>query len=238
MSSFRIVGLVCASVLICFVGAIFYLGGHNRYLLLPQNNSMFVFDTKTQAINFCTPEACQLVPPNGGYNQVNYGMMQGGMQGMMQPIGNMMGQSQNMMGGGYYQQQPSNSPVSSLQTNPQQQAYGMMPGMQPMMMQGQIGGRPNMVPAGMPQGPQQQVMVPSALVPVAMQAAPQTAGRTPTTPAPQTAVEPTTSTTVTATPGALNAATPQAPAETSLEDDVLNELPTTTDDTKAEEEAA
>lgn len=174
MQAIRVTIMVCVTSLVVLVGVLVYLNHQDRYLLLPQDKSMFVFDKKNALVNYCNTDKCQLVMPNG-YNENNP------MNVMMAPNGGFMVQPMNMNNGGFMMPGPQMNMgmmhppvVSSLQTRP----VGMNPAM-------------NMVPAGM--NPQQMMMVPSPMVPMSMNgAAPAQAGGNQPEPQASTTAQPAT----------------------------------------------
>jgi hypothetical protein len=148
MQAIRATVMVCVTSLVILAGVLVYLNQQDRYLVMPQDKSIFVFDRKSALINYCTANSCQLVMPQGFNDapQMNVVMSPNG-QFAVQPTSQTMGMpfNQGMVG-----MMPMREPfTSSLQTYPK--------GFNPMM---------NVTPAGM-QG-QQMVMVPSPIVPTAM----------------------------------------------------------------------
>jgi len=148
MQAIRATVMVCVTSLVILAGVLVYLNQQDRYLVMPQDKSMFVFDRKSALINYCTANSCQLVMPQG-YNdapQMNVVMGPNG-QFAVQPTSQTMSMPVNQ---GMVGVMPMREPfTSSLQMRP----AGFNPAM-------------NFVPAGM--NAQQMVMVPSPIVPTAM----------------------------------------------------------------------
>lgn len=81
MSAVRITTMLCITALVIITGVMVHSNSQDRYVILPQNNSMFIFDRKTAAVNYCTADQCKLVMPYGGAGMPNpnIGMMMSGM---------------------------------------------------------------------------------------------------------------------------------------------------------------
>lgn len=152
MQAIRITAVVCVTALVVLVGVLVYLNHQDRYLVLPQDKAMFVFDRTNGLVNYCTTDQCQLVMPNGYADQSNMAInaMSSGQVFYQPAAGGMFpgfgGMGIGMGGGmnGFPFMQPFKS---SLQTRP--------------------AGYPAMAPAGM-FGGGQMVMVPSPIMPTAM----------------------------------------------------------------------
>lgn len=88
MSAIRITAMLCITVLVILTGAIVHSNSQDRYIILPQNNSMFIFDRKTSAVNYCTADQCKLVMPYGsaGTPGMNPAMMMPGMSMASMPM--------------------------------------------------------------------------------------------------------------------------------------------------------
>lgn len=65
MFAIRVTVMLCITVLVIITGAVIHSNNQDRYIILPQNNSMFIFDRKTSSINYCTADQCKLVMPYG-----------------------------------------------------------------------------------------------------------------------------------------------------------------------------
>lgn len=79
MSAIRVTAMLCMTALVIITGALVYANKQDRYVILPQNNSMFIFDRQTASVNYCTADQCRLVMPYGSAS------MPGMMPGMAMP---------------------------------------------------------------------------------------------------------------------------------------------------------
>lgn len=84
MSAIRVTAMLCITVLVIITGALVHTNNQDRFIILPQNNSMFIFDRKTSAVNYCTADQCKLVMPYGSTSMP--GMSPLGMSSGMLPM--------------------------------------------------------------------------------------------------------------------------------------------------------
>lgn len=90
MSAIRVTAMLCVTTLVIITGALMYANKQDRYVILPQNNAMFIFDRQNASVNYCTSDQCRLVMPFGSVTMPGMGGMGGMMpNGMGMPGGGM-----------------------------------------------------------------------------------------------------------------------------------------------------
>jgi hypothetical protein len=113
--------MTCVTFLISVGVVVTYVSQKERYILSPQGNAMYIFDSKTATLNYCTDKSCQMVTPQSIGPDAYAALAAAGMAMPNQPI---MMQGQSMI-------QPIMAPIpnqaSIIMTPPMMPAFPQVP---------------------------------------------------------------------------------------------------------------